>query len=44
MLLVYDTSSRSEFINIRNWYSYVSHKGVPHLQVYLASQNFALKL
>ena len=33
--MMYDTSSRTAFINIRNWFSHVMNKGDPHLQVVL---------
>lgn len=33
VLLVYDPASRTEFINMRHWFSYVTHKGGEHLQV-----------
>jgi hypothetical protein len=39
VLLVYDPASRSEFINVRHWFSYVTHRGGEHLQVVLVAHS-----
>mmetsp|Transcript_15323 Transcript_15323/g.25490 ORF Transcript_15323/g.25490 Transcript_15323/m.25490 type:complete len:204 (+) Transcript_15323:175-786(+) len=36
-MLVYDPTSRREFINVRHWFSYVTHKGDQHIQVVLVA-------
>lgn len=40
VLMVYDTSDRSAFINIRNWFSHIMSKGSPHIQVVLVGHTF----